>query len=160
VALPEELARSKESVFDFDNDGKLDRVIQRDFESDYMYGSVLLVERGSSPTKLSVPGLPMGKDSWFIPCQMSTTHYEICDCPPFSKKGNDVGFWVGEEEKKGSIYFESRYATVLPFTFAGKNFIGVSSRSWDTKDFVAVLKPMPNRTFQPMCLFKRVTENF
>ncbi|WP_187803950.1 hypothetical protein [Aquipseudomonas alcaligenes] len=157
--LPTELAGSSESVFDFDNDGKLDRVLHRNFESNYMDGSVLLVERGSSATKLSVPASPMDEASWLIPCQMSATRYGIRDCPIFSQKGDDAGFWM-QQGGKESVYFRARYSTVSPFNFNGESYIGVNSQSEDTKNFVAVVKPMPNKTFQPMCLFRKVTENF
>lgn len=160
VELPEELAGSRESVFDFDNDGKLDRVISRDFETNYMDGSVLLVERGLSSTRLIVRGSPMDNSSWFIPCQMSAVRYGIRDCPTFSQKGDDAGFGMKTGGNRYAIYFRARYSSVSPFTFKGESFIGVSSQSEDTSDFVAVLKPMPNKTFQRVCLFKRVTENF
>jgi len=160
VELPKELAGSSESVFDFDNDGKLDRVFSRDFESNYMDGSVLLVQPGNSSSKLSVLDAPMDKGSWFIPCQMSQDQYEIRDCPTFSQKGDDAGFSMKGRTGGNSIFFRARYSIVSPFTFKRESFIGVSSKSEDTKDFVAVLKPLPNRTFQPMCLFRQVTENF
>jgi len=160
VELPKELAGSSESVFDFDNDGKLDRVFSRGFESNYMDGSVLLVQRGNSSSELSTAGSPMDKGSWFIPCQMSQAQYEIRDCPTFSQKGDDAGFSMKRRGGGDSIYFRARYSSVSPFTFQRESFIGVNSKSEDTKDFVAVLKPMPNRTFQPICLFRQVTENF
>jgi len=160
VELPKELAGSRESVFDFDNDGKLDRVIGRDFESNYMDGAVLLVQRGNSSSKLSVHGSSMDKNSWFVPCQLSHVRYEVHDCPPFSQKGDDAGFSINGRIGQESVSFRARYSIVSPFNFHRESFIGVSSKSEDTKDFVAILRPMPNRTFQPMCLFRQVTENF
>ncbi|MBI5108291.1 MAG: hypothetical protein HZA62_06045 [Rhodocyclales bacterium] len=160
VELPRELAGSSESVFDFDNDGKLDRVIRQEFESNYMDGSVLLVLSGNSSLKLSVPDSPIDKSSWFIPCQLSRSQYEIHDCPPFSQKGDDAGFSMKMNKGKDSIFFRARYSSVAPFSFRRESFIGVSSKSEDSINFVAVLKPMPNRTFQPICLFRQVTENF
>lgn len=159
VELPKELADSRESVFDFDNDGNIDRVIGLDFQGNYMDGSALLVQRGNSAKMLSVPILPMDKTSWFIPCQMSTSRYGIRDCPIFSQKGDDAGFWMRQKGKE-SVYFRARYSTVSPFSFNGESYIGVSSQSEDTKNFVAVVKPTPNKGFQPMCLFRKVTENF
>lgn len=160
VDLPKELAGSSESIFDFDNDGKLDRVFSRVYESNYMDGSVLLVQPGNSTSTLNVSDTPMDKNSRFFPCQISPARYEIGDCPAFSQKGDDAGFWMKGRSNKDSIYFLARYSTIAPFTFQGDNFIGVSNKVEDTKDFVAVLKPMPHRTFKQMCLFRRVTENF
>ena len=42
VALPEKLAGSVESIFDFNNDGKLDRVFSQEYYSRYMYGSCIV----------------------------------------------------------------------------------------------------------------------
>jgi len=59
-----------ESVFDFDNDGKPDRVFIRDFQSNYMDGSVLLVQYGRSASELDVSDSPMEEASGFFPCQI------------------------------------------------------------------------------------------
>lgn len=160
VELPEELVRSGECIFDFDNDGKLDRIFVRSFETTYMDGSVLLVQPGSSVSKLNVPDTLMDKASNFLPCQMGSVRYEIRDCPPFSQKGDDAGFSMKGRPDKAPVYFRARYSSVSPFTFQGINFIGVNSNSEDTKEFVDVITPLPNRRFQPMCLLRRVTENF
>mgnify|MGYP000483431144 CR=1 FL=1 len=160
VDLPKEFAGSSESIFDFDNDGKLDRVFRRIYETNYMDGSGLLVQPGSSASALSVSDTPRDKNSRFFPCQMSSTRYEIGDCPGFSQKGDDAGFWMKGRPNKNSIYFLARYSTIAPFTFQGDNFIGVGNKVENTKNFVAVLKPMPYRKFKQMCLFRRVPENF
>jgi hypothetical protein len=58
VELPEELVDCDESIFDFNNDGKLDRVFRRRYVSGYMYGSVLLVQPGRSSSELMVAASP------------------------------------------------------------------------------------------------------
>jgi hypothetical protein len=157
--LPQELTGSREAVFDFDNDGKLDRVLSRDFESSYMQGTKLLVERGESSSSLVSPG-PMGKLAWFIPCQMDTRPHGIRDCAPFSQKADEAGFWMEARGKKNFAYFRARYTVLSPFFFNGETFVGVGSNSFDTAHLVAVVKPMPEKTFQPVCLFRQVPENF
>ena len=160
VALPKELAGSVEGVFDFDNDGRLDRVFSRGFWGTYMDGSVLLVQPGASLSMLNVPESPLDMTSIFLPCQLGTVHYDIRDCPPFSQKGDDAGFSMEGRTAQDSVYFRARYSSVSPFNFQGANFLGVSSMSEDTKDYVAVLKPLANRKYQGMCLLRRVPENF
>lgn len=61
--------------------------------------------------------------------------------------------------KGKSVFFRARYTKIFPFISNGESFIGVSSRSIDTKDYAAVLKPTPNQTFEPACLFRKVGEN-
>jgi hypothetical protein len=158
VKLPEDLHGSEESSFDFDNDGKLDRVFLRTFTSGYMYGSVLLVQHGHSASELKVSTTPMDKNSSFLPCQMDSVPRKIMDCPPFPDSKGEGDFLVKGRTTKESVHFRGRYTTLTPFNFQNTSFIGVSSISED--DYTAVLKPLPNKKFQQMCLFQRVAENF
>jgi hypothetical protein len=160
VELPKELAGSQESIFDLDNDGKLDRVFIRDFESNYMDASVLLVQRGTSSSELKTQGAAMDKGSSLLPCQMGKEKHEIRNCPPFSQKSDDAGFSMHGRDGEDPIHFRARYSRISPFIFQRESFLGVNSTSEATQDFVAVLKPEPNGTFQPMCLFGKITENF
>jgi hypothetical protein len=160
VKLAEELYSLHESNFDFDNDGKLDRVFEQTFENNYMDGSVLLVQHGLSASKLNVSATPMDKNSSFFPCQMESIRFRIKDCPPFPNSIGEGNFLVKGKTTKDSVYFRGRYTYLSPFSFQGTTFIGINSRSEDTLNYAAVLKPLPNRKFQPVCLFKRVTEHF
>jgi hypothetical protein len=160
VELPNELEGSSESIFDFDNDGKLDRVFSRTFESRYMDGSVLLVQQGNSTSTLNVSDAPMDQTSSFLPCHIGETKCNIYDCPPFSQKNDGAKFSMEGRTNKDLVYFYARYSNLSPFSFRGTNYIGVSTVSEDAKGFVAVLKPLPNRKFQKKCLLRRVPENF
>lgn len=161
VEPPMELAGGSESVFDFDNDGKPDRVLLRQFESTYMHGSVLLVERGAAESRPQLPEAPTGSKPWLVPCQMSAANGAALECPPFSQKRDDAGFRVKAQQSRESVYFRARYATVLPFFFMGESFLSVGSVSADTENFAAVLKPAPaGGALQPVCLFRRVPENY
>ncbi|NMC73328.1 MAG: hypothetical protein GYA56_03040 [Geobacteraceae bacterium] len=160
VELPEELAGGSESIFDFNNDGKLDRVFARDYATNYMHGSVLLVQPGNSRSRLIVAASPMDSSSIFLPCQMGTVRHNINDCPPFSQKNDEAGFSMKGRTKKDSVYFRGRYSAISPFIFRKTTFIEVSAISDDTRDFVAVLKPLPGGRFQEMCLLRYVSENF
>jgi hypothetical protein len=160
VNLPKELEGSREGIFDFDNDGKLDRVLERSFEANYMDGSVLLIQPGRSSSSLIVANPLIDKTSVFLPCQMDTARHDIRDCPPFSQKNDESGFSMKGRTGKDLVYFRTRYSTVTPFSFQGITYIGVRSTSEETENYVAVLKPLPNGKFQQQCPFRRVAENF
>jgi hypothetical protein len=160
VKLPERLKGCRESIFDFNNDGKMDRVFRRSFENTYMDGSVLLIQPGRSSTKLIVSASPIHKNSIFLPFQLDKVCQNIYDCSPFSQKNDGAGFSMKGRNEKEEVYFRGRYSSVSPFSFKGVNFIGVSTTDEKTKDFVAVLKPLPDGTFQKICLLRRVSENF
>lgn len=159
--VPAKLAGAGEIVFDFDNDGELDRVVGRNFESTYMHSAVLLVEQGKSAKALDVSGSTNGDGAWLLPCQVSTGQRKgVAACSPCSQQSNEAGFVVGKGTPVGPIRFRARYASVWPFFRAKTTFVGVTSQSKDTQEFVAVLKPLPGRTMQEACLFRRVPENF
>lgn len=158
--LPEHLQSSAESVYDFDNDGKLDRVFSRHFEMSYMDGSVLLVQLGGSVKKLSVSASPLDKRSWFIPCQLDGTEYDISNCPLFSQAHDDASFRMNSGNKNKPIYFSVRYMTVDPFLFGGHSFVVASSTQDEPQQFYAILKPLPHKKFKQMCLLRRIPENF
>lgn len=158
--LPDELNGSRESVFDFDNDGHLDRVFSKDYEQNYMDGTTLLVQPGRAASKLIVGSDPLEKSSVFLPCQMDSSQPAIAHCPPFSQKHDEAGYQMSGAPGGDRVFFRGRYTKVEPFTHGGSTYLGLSSRSEDTMDYVAVVKPLPGRKFQSMCLFRRVPENF
>jgi uncharacterized protein len=161
VELPKELGGCVESIFDFNNDGKLDRVFHCDIYSRYMLGSVLLVQPGRSSSELMVSESPMDSTSMYLPFQMGKVRHNICDYPPFSQDNDEAEFSMKGRNGKDGVSFWGRYSTVSPFTYRGSTYIAVNSCApADTKDFVAVLKPLPNGTFQKIGLFRRVSENF
>jgi uncharacterized protein len=159
VQLPEELAGSVESIFDFNNDGKLDRVFSRTYDNKYMRGSVLLVQPGRSSSKLMVSTSPMDSTSIYLPFQIGKVRHNIYDYPPFSQKKGEAGFSMKGRKGKDELYFLGRCSSVEPFTIQGTSYIAVSS-DCGYKDSVAVLKPLPDSTFQKIGLFRRVPENF
>ncbi len=158
-SLPKMMRGSDESIFDFNNDGNLDRVIAKDFSSGYLDGTVMLVDSGGESKKLSVSSAPSEVSSWLIPCQLDSVKYMTLNCPPFSSDNSEAGFTIMTGEKDKSVFFRARYTKVFPFISNGESFIGVSSRSEGTKDYAAVLKPTPRQTFEPACLFRKVGEN-
>jgi hypothetical protein len=158
--LPEYMAYAMEAVFDFDNDHRLDRVLIRDQEKSYLDGTMLLVQRGSSSTELAVSDSLLGADSWFLPCQLSDTKYEILDCPPFSHAHDDAGFALRSKSYESPVWFRARYTSVLPLIYKGDAYLGVTGKSIGSENFAAVLKPTARRGARQMCLFRRVVENF
>ena len=160
VGLPVGLAGATESVFDFNNDGTLDRVFSRAFENTYMHGSVLLVQPGASPTKLQVGDSVLSPESLLLPCQLDDKKRSATDCPPFSQTGDDAAIMMNSGPNQASVHFVGRYAEVASFRFQDTTYIDIASHSEDTQHFVAVLKPLPDRRFQQMCLIRKVPENF
>lgn len=160
IELPGDLKGSSENIFDFNNDGKLDRVFKKQFETSYNDGTVLLVQPGSSEDELIVPDSPMADTSMLLPCQINFVKHGILECHPFSQKSDDAGFTVKGKTEKDSVRFRARYSTLAVSNFQGVNYLGIRSNSSDTENYVVILKPLPNGGFQEMCLLQKVTENF
>jgi hypothetical protein len=91
---------------------------------------------------------------------MGKVRHNIHDCPPFSQDNDEAGFSMKGRNEKDELYFRGRYSSIEPFSFQGTTYIAVNSYRKHTKDFVAVLKPMPDGTFQKIGLFRQVSENF
>ena len=120
----------------------------------------LKIEFGRSRSALNLPDSVTDLDAMIIPCQMDFPRPTRADCPPGSQVADEAGLLVKGRSSTESVFYRTRYSMVVPFTYRGSSLIGVSSNSGDTREFVAVLRPLPERKFQPMCLFRRVTENF
>lgn len=159
ATLPNQVVEENESIFDYDNDGKLDSVSRDSSETHYMDAVNLVVRFGSSSTGLDIAEPPAEADTMRIPCQMDSIPHEVDDCPPSSQVADEAGFQMEAQNERETVFFRARYSMVAPFSFHGSNYIGVIGEG-DTKDFVGVVRPMPQRTFKSMCLFRRVTENF
>ena len=160
VELAENLQLSEESDFDFNNDGKIDRVFISHFENNYMDGSILLVQAGSSATKVKIADASLADTARLLPCQLDSVDHAILDCPPYSQKSDDASFSVRGKSADDSVTFRVRYSTLSPFSFDGVNYLGVSSKSADTENYVAILKPLPNGSVADVCLLRKITENF
>jgi hypothetical protein len=144
--LPDELIGAQEAEIDFDNDGKPERVYQRDFSTHYMTGSVLLVRSTTSAATF--------EGATFLPCQWDVKAIAIKSCPPFSQDNDEAGFAMQRRNGK-TVFFRARYAELIPFRFHDHTFVAVTSRSEDSADYVAVVDPRARRHFEPKCLLRR-----
>jgi len=160
VELAKELRDCEESVFDFNNDKKLDRVFKCSSENSYMDGTVLLVQPGRSSSELIVSASLIDDTSLYLPFQMGEIRQNIQEYPPFSEKYSEAGPSMNVRGEKETVNFRGRYSTVSPFSFHDTNYVAISSITEDTEDYVAVFKPLPNGKFQNMCLIRRIPENF
>ncbi len=159
VALPDHANEENESIFDYDNDGNLDSVLTGSSETHYMDAVDLVVRFGHSSSRLDIADPPADADTMLIPCQMDSIPHKINECPPTSQIADEAGFEMKVGNERKSVFFRARYSMVAPFALHGSNYIGVIGEG-EMKDFVAIVQPMPKRTFKPICLFRRVIENF
>jgi uncharacterized protein len=157
--LPDDLSArgyARDSSYDFDNDGNLDRVITLSYSTHYMDATVLLVQPGKSPDTLD-PIAPLQNSATLsIPCQVTGQPSDYNDCPPYTQKRDEAGFAFGES----SVYFRSRYSVVEPFLYKGDSYILIRNGSADSNNYFAVLKPLPHRKFEHSCLIRQVVENY
>lgn len=151
---------TQESFFDFNNDGKPDRVLNSNLESTYMDGSVLLVQLGNSRQQFHALAPLNSASSQLLSCQMDKVHHDIDSCPPLTQESDDAGFFVPAALGQPPIRFRARYTHLDPFFYRGTTYLVASSKSSESMEYFAVLKPLPNSSFLPMCLFREVPENF
>ena len=144
-----ELRGASASRFDFDNDGKVDVVFERLYESTYMDGNVLLV-------KLARPA----GVTWFLPCQLDRRHPAMKSCPPFSQDYDEAGFGIRGSDADSVVYFRGRYTTATPFRYGKTTFLALTSSAEDTLHWVSILKTRPGSKVNSICLIRKVTENY
>lgn len=159
VELPQELRGSQEAVFDFDNDGSLDRVLRREFMTNYQHGTVLLVQPGTAAAELRVPESTTIASSGLYPCQVQAKP-DTLSCPPFSQANDEAGFDM-DVPGQDAVHFRGRYSLLEPFRFQRETFVRANRTSVETDGYYyAILKPKPQRQFEQVCLLRMVTENF
>ncbi|HEY4368695.1 MAG TPA: hypothetical protein VGN07_15780 [Steroidobacteraceae bacterium] len=146
------LRGSRESEFDFDNDGVANQVFSKQYENNYMHGSTLLIDPLMDAESTFTGG-------WFLPCQLDARSIPVTQCPPFVQAHDDAGFTV-PNPGRGEIYFPARYSHLTPLRFKNMTYLVVTSESEDPREFVAVLKPHLDRTFDRTCLLRKIPENF
>lgn len=156
--LPKNVAGAEQSVFDLNNDGKLERVLRKTFDNHYMDGNVLLARYGSTAAPLA--WTPSARDDRlaYLPCQLADKPIPIASCPPFSQKGDEANLTLDAGPGKDPVEFRNRYVSVTPFLFRDRTYLGLTGTAQSND--AAVLEPLPAGGVRPACLFRRVTVNF
>jgi uncharacterized protein len=157
--VPTEIPVDTQDVYDFDNDGKLDLVFEAEFFNHYMASAVLLVESGTSSKELKLAQEPISNNSWYIPCQLGNPEIKLKSCPPLSQDADEAGFEIKVNNKK-SVHFRGRYTQLTPRTYKGRTYLWIVSSSANTTNYYAVIEPLPQKKFRPVCLMHIVQENF
>ncbi len=127
-----------------------------------MDNSVLLVQPGRSLKKLQVSDTPMDNSSYYLPFHLDGKRDKIESYPPLSQDNDEANFKfeVNNDGKKQNVLFRGRYTLVTPFFFDGTTYIALNCHYEDIQSHVAVLKPLPDGSFQNVCLFRLVQDNF
>jgi hypothetical protein len=154
VEIPGELGDTQEAIFDFYNNGKLDRVFMSSFGNRYMLGSTLLVQPGhsSSTVDVAVSNPLEDSDTWFIPCQLQGKRFPLKDCPPFSQSNDQAGLTVSWDKRRQHVRFPGRYSDVVPLRLHSRTYLLLTSSSPESRRYAAILRPLPTRTFRTTCL--------
>jgi hypothetical protein len=142
-----------EATFDFDNDGKVDRVFLSNLSSIYLWGSVILVRYGTSAEGFVAKSSGLN-DGWLLPCQLGPNRLAVEECPPLSQRGDETELSI--RTKNGSIStFPARYSQVIPFVFGGQTYLAVQTTyGKDGERGIGVLKPEPHRSFKALCVVR------
>ena len=166
VQLPEELAKKlgqgwKSYQFDFNNDEKLDQIVEQRFARKAMAGNALFVSSGNASDRLVLSGAVSDeKKSRVFPCQINKEQQSFQECSPFSQKGDDVSIRTPWKIGGEALSFHTKHAELTPFAFKNVNFVAMTGTSGATRHVLAVFRPMPDWTFKPVCLYQKTTENY
>jgi len=144
----------KPSIFDFDNDGKNDRVFSYTGGSSYINGNIFYVDfEFSSNLATSKKSLSVS-DVIIFPCQFDPRISSPSSCPTISQEADSTGIDVSFPNSE-SVVFRGRYTYMVPFRHNDKTYIILKSASKNTQYYSAVIFPYERTRLQPVCLFKR-----
>jgi hypothetical protein len=155
--FPREFGDGQQANVDFYNDGKLSRVFLHYFDGPARKGSSLLVQPGRAAERVEVAASDPLEDpeSWLIPCQLQGKRFPLSQCPPLSDRNDDTGLTVSWADHTRHLHFSSRYMDLALARLNDTTFVVVTGTSPETRDFAAVLKPLPYRTFRTTCVLHR-----
>lgn len=107
--VPELDVDENESIFDFDNDGTLDRIRSGDSETTYMDAIGLTVSFGAGSSARDEPDSDTNAAGMELPCQLDAVPHPRSDCPPTSQSADNAGFSV-QAGAQPPVRFRARYA--------------------------------------------------
>lgn len=145
--VPRAIVREPIAI-DFNNDGQLDQVFKYDDGGSYITGTILYVLLGVSSDEL--PKEASSLDNFLIfPCQFDRSQPAATDCPTVSQNADEAGIPFGP------VFFRGRYTDIQLLRYNGETFLRLRSTSAETKQFAAIVKPVGQKGFEPVCLFER-----
>lgn len=142
------------SLFDFDNDGIVDKIFSYYGAGSYILGTILYVSYGDKNETINKKDKLTIKDIKIFPCQFDKSVKKSSSCPTISQDADEAGISVSFGSGE-NIFFRGRYTSMIPFKYKNKTYLILRSSSWDTKNSAAVIYPYSKTNFKPVCLFKR-----
>ena len=142
------------SLFDFDNDGMLDRVFSYSNAGSYITGDIFYVEYGDQNKTISTKDKLTIENIKIFPCQFDNSIIKSSSCPTISQGADGAGIDVSFESGE-SLFFRGRYTSMTPFKYKNKTYLILRSNSQSTENSAAVIYPYSKTNFKSVCLFKR-----
>ena len=169
AALPDGLefayGGARVDEFDFDNDGRIDRVYSGDSDGQGgWYYAPLLVLAGAS-----ADGFVARDDADAIralPCQWDAAQPTLSQCDDLRNPS-----WKDHRPSTQSVpaplpgiaggdeFFRTRYTTALPFRFGDATYVALASAGTPSRDYVGIYRPRPGGGREAVCLIRRVPAN-
>lgn len=152
--------------FDFDNDGRIDRVYAGDSGGQGgWYYSPLLVVAG-----VSAEGFRAGDAISAVPCQWDRARPPLSQCDDLRGATKDARAPTRPTPTQavpaplpgiegGDAFFRTRYTATLALRFAGATYVALSGRGAPSRDYVGLYRPGPGGAHEAVCLIRRVPAN-
>ncbi|WP_363800389.1 hypothetical protein ABU614_09870 [Lysobacter firmicutimachus] len=151
--------------FDFDNDGRIDRVYSSasDGQGGWYYAPMLVLSGASAESFVAADGTDA---IHAVPCQWDAARPALSQCddlrhpewsdrrPPTQSVPAPLPGIAGGDE-----FFRTRYTTALPFRYDGTTYVALASAGTPSRDYVGIYRPRPGGAREAVCLIRRVPAN-
>lgn len=147
--------------FDFDNDGRVDRVYLGDTRGEpAWYSSPLLVVAGASAQGYAPRDGAAQPNA--VPCQWDGARPPLSHCDDLRNPA-----WSRREPLQqavpaplpgiadGDDFFQTRSTTALPLRYEDATYVALASASGPARDYVALYRPRPGGGREAVCLIQR-----
>lgn len=153
-ALPPPLNQNRARIYDFNNDGRADRVFRYDGAGSYLFGTLLYVVYGEA-----VPGIDGGvarlSDVHIFPCRFDPAVHASSACAPVSQEADGAGVRVQPPGAASPVFFNGRYTDITPVRYRGRTYLILRGVSGPAARQAAVIEPSGSSGYASTCLFRR-----
>ena len=151
IRLPKEI-NEEPMIFDFDNDGVDDLVLEFNDWRRYITGSIVYVAYSKGNSEVSEIDI---SDINVFPCQFSSDKPKSSDCPTFSQNADGAGIDFSLKEHK--VHFRGRYTDINLRTYNGDNYLQLfrTYKHPYKKHYAGIIKVKNKTEFTPVCLFSK-----
>lgn len=155
---------TRSADFDFDNDGRIDRVFLNDIEGfGGRYWTPMLIQYGASKDAFAATDAPLHS----VPCQWDPRRPALGECEdleraaPRATRIRDTEQALPDPTGRyvDPAFYRTRYTTFEPVRLDGVTYVVTFPAYIESENLITVYRPRPDRGHDTVCAIERVRPN-